>query len=61
MANESSIGSIGFSSNSISKGFSFNNKNQDDDAGKKMTYAGPNIGNILNGSAQPPTASAAQL
>lgn len=58
MTNEStSIGSIGFSSNGISKkGFSFAKK--EENKGEQVAYMGPSIGNILNGSATPPTASA---
>lgn len=57
MSEKMSIGSIGFSSNSISKG-SFLFKKDEEKKGEQTAYMGPNIGNLLNGSATQPTASA---
>lgn len=58
MTNTSSIESIGFSSNSISKGaFSFNKGEEKKD--EQTAYMGPSIGNLLNGSSNPPSTASA--
>lgn len=55
-----SIGAVGTETKGASKAANCIGEDKDENKKLKTAYMGPNIGNLLNGSAQPPTASAFQ-